>query len=227
MSDTEMKKSRKNTMSRSPCLERRMASYGKSSIGQMRRRPKSYTDLTTYWFGLNANENKATVNSDLYGDIILASEFPDKMMQFPRLVSFVGNTGAGKSTIIVSPVLLYVTTKCLTTEIIKQKAMVTDGQINEPKRSWLQSPIPGLPGFLQPPTSSDVHLYCDPMTIHTDKPILLADCEGLMGGYDSPVAAFLEETWKFARYGPTVMLILAHVLTLHQKNIYLEASQEC
>lgn len=32
------------------------------------------------------------------------------------------------------------------------------------------------------PTSGDVHLYADPGTSNTNRPILYADCEGLQGG---------------------------------------------
>ena len=39
------------------------------------------------------------------------------------------------------------------------------------------------------PTSADVHLYADPGTSHTSRPILYADCEGLQGGELLPGAA--------------------------------------
>jgi hypothetical protein len=38
------------------------------------------------------------------------------------------------------------------------------------------------------PTSADVHLYADPNTFYSDKPLLFADCEGLNGGEELPVA---------------------------------------
>lgn len=38
------------------------------------------------------------------------------------------------------------------------------------------------------PTSGDVHLYVDPCTHFTDYPILYADCEGLDGGEQEPMA---------------------------------------
>lgn len=39
------------------------------------------------------------------------------------------------------------------------------------------------------PTSGDVHLYADPETSNTNRPILYADCEGLQGGESLPGAA--------------------------------------
>ena len=38
------------------------------------------------------------------------------------------------------------------------------------------------------PTSGDVHLYSDPGTYHSPEPILYADCEGLEGGENAPIA---------------------------------------
>ena len=39
------------------------------------------------------------------------------------------------------------------------------------------------------PTSADVHLYVDPATCASQRPILYADCEGFDGGEREPVAA--------------------------------------
>jgi hypothetical protein len=38
------------------------------------------------------------------------------------------------------------------------------------------------------PTSADVHLYADPQTLETGRPILYADCEGFEGGEQDPSA---------------------------------------
>jgi hypothetical protein len=62
------------------------------------------TNLPTFWFGANLKEGTFHLNSDRYGDIILSSAFPDRTKQFPSLVSFIGTTGAGKSTLIVSSI---------------------------------------------------------------------------------------------------------------------------
>ncbi|KAL4735594.1 acyl transferase/acyl hydrolase/lysophospholipase [Aspergillus similis] len=47
------------------------------------------------------------------------------------------------------------------------------------------------------PTSSDVHLYHDPATINTDRPILFADSEGLSGGNRNPVGILIEHARSF------------------------------
>ena len=62
-------------------------------------------DLGSLWFGLNidnGSNDAKFINTDVYEDLIAASTHPDKSQQFPSLVSFVGPTGAGKSTLIVS-----------------------------------------------------------------------------------------------------------------------------
>ena len=39
------------------------------------------------------------------------------------------------------------------------------------------------------PTSADVHLYSDPMSMDSRTPVLYADCEGLEGGENPPIGA--------------------------------------
>lgn len=43
-------------------------------------------------------------------------------------------------------------------------------------------------GDSETPTSADVHLYIDPATTSTTRPILFADCEGFEGGERDPIA---------------------------------------
>jgi energy-coupling factor transporter ATP-binding protein EcfA2 len=84
----------------------------------------------------------------------------------PSLVSFVGQTAAGKST-LVKLLISYKTQK------------------GGPK---MPSPVVGMIGK-DVPTSEGVHLYSDPQTVYSESPILYADCEGLEGGERLPVAA--------------------------------------
>ena len=85
--------------------------------------------------------------------------------RFPSLVSFVGQTGAGKSSII---------------------KLLIDLECSRPHA--FPTPIVG-PAGNDAPTSNDVHLYPDPSTIDTNYPLLFADCEGLEAGTREPLAA--------------------------------------
>ena len=124
-------------------------------------------DVHTTWFGLVMEQADELLFEDFgrYSSILAEGVTTLQSRRYPGLVSFVGETGAGKSTLIKLLVELQ-------NETLKDVESPVVGSINE-----------------NVPTSGDVHMYKDPGTFTTKYPILYADCEGLHGGEREPLGA--------------------------------------
>ncbi|OCL08712.1 hypothetical protein AOQ84DRAFT_339905 [Glonium stellatum] len=133
-------------------------------------------DEQSKWFGWsrdgsNENQNEpALVEFDAYTNLMAGSASADAPPKYPQLVSFIGQTSAGKSTLI--------------------KMLVEHEEYRSDSGGTLKlpSPVVGSTTNDKVPTSADVHLYADPATYLGQKPILYADCEGLGAGEVDPVA---------------------------------------
>jgi hypothetical protein len=145
-------------------------------------------DVKTTWFGVVEDPTGAPALQDYgrYGKLMqegLSAQYP---VRYPQLVSFIGQTGTvtfsfcilicelnesgdGKSTIIKL--------------LIDHQEMARD-VVAEPMAA---SPVVGLTDD-PTPTSGNVHLYADPATKYSSRPLLYADCEGLQGGEITPGA---------------------------------------
>ncbi|KAI1367159.1 hypothetical protein F5Y08DRAFT_350010 [Xylaria arbuscula] len=141
-------------------------------------------DASTAWFGVERPDDSSPPIFHNYGRFTELMEATAPIRQHslfqedmegvsrdrrtPSLVSFVGQTGAGKSSLIKLLIDFAVTS-------------------NE----TFQSPVIG-PRGAHVPTSEDVHLYLDPKTTGSDGPLLYADCEGLEGGEREPLGAIFK-----------------------------------
>jgi energy-coupling factor transporter ATP-binding protein EcfA2 len=131
-------------------------------------------DEDTTWFGIARDATGRPIFQDYgrYSTLIANSASGAYRTRFPRLVSFIGQTGAGKSTLVKM--------------LIERQSYGIDA----PEKSRLfPCPIVGSARNDSVPTSGDVHLYADPSTCFTIFPTLYADCEGLEGGENIPIGS--------------------------------------
>jgi hypothetical protein len=139
-------------------------------------------DIDTTWFGVVREGHErpmfqdygryatlvATVKEMRLGSISsLSTNSATEEALYPSLISFVGQTGAGKSSLI---------------------KLLIDLKSDEDEP--FETPVVGAAGA-DVATSEDVHLYLDPVSssIASQAPLLFADCEGLEGGERDPAGA--------------------------------------
>ncbi|OJD31446.1 lysophospholipase-like protein [Diplodia corticola] len=143
-----------------------------------------FQDAETAWFGISRPDDGPPLFQD-YGRFTELMELTEDTTagpfsagsaaaatrdnRTPSLVSFVGETGAGKSTLI--------------------KLLI---DLNTEAWENYATPVVGASG-VDVPTSEDVHLYIEPRTAETDAPVLFADCEGLTGGTREPLGAVFKK----------------------------------
>ncbi|KAH7173285.1 uncharacterized protein B0J16DRAFT_405679 [Fusarium flagelliforme] len=124
-------------------------------------------DLWSTWFGVAHEQTghfpQLSIYPRLQTLVDVAADRPPR--QYPSLISFVGDTGSGKSTLIRA--------------IIRMLAPRA--------HESFQVPVQGTAGDGFDSTSSDVHLFADPNTGATEVPRFFVDCEGF-SGTDTPVA---------------------------------------
>ncbi|KAK0829036.1 hypothetical protein LTR73_004670 [Friedmanniomyces endolithicus] len=141
--------------------------------GQLRQLHDDDTD--TLWFGVTKDESGVPRFEDHGRYASLMANSPStsgtNTAKYPQLVSFVGVTNAGKSSVV----------KML---IDRHKSNDPDSMEND-----FPSPVVGSAVNDRVPTSGDVHLYADPYTFQSRTPRLYADCEGLEGGESIPYGA--------------------------------------
>ncbi|KAK4552373.1 hypothetical protein LTR86_010387 [Recurvomyces mirabilis] len=137
-------------------------------------------DEVTKWFGVTRDETGRPNLQEFDRFTAIMSRFEshgDVQSCYPQLVSFIGTTNAGKSTLI--------------------KMLVEHGCENDLSDGF-PSPVVGSVAHDNEPTSGDVHLYADPSTCEYQQPILYADCEGFEGGERLPIGS---RSWRRTRAG--------------------------
>lgn len=155
-----------------PNVVERLKSILTPSKEQCEQQMLHIEDEDTTWFGMARNSQNQPVFQDYgrYPAMMADTNTGDHKLRYPQLVSFIGQTGAGKSTLI--------------------KMLIDQQERHLPTHdTTFPSPVVGSMAHENVPTSGDVHLYSDPATCFGEYPMLYADCEGLEGGEHLPISA--------------------------------------
>jgi energy-coupling factor transporter ATP-binding protein EcfA2 len=157
------------------------------STSDLEREKQHREDIDTTWFGVVREDGGPHLFRDYgrYANLIggvkqlrlkdpgaIPSLEDETETLYPGLVSFVGQTGAGKSTLI---------------------RLLIDLSTKPDEREDFPTPVVGEVGRDDVATSEDVHLYLDPATFEYQAPLLFADCEGLEGGEREPLGARIKK----------------------------------
>lgn len=143
-------------------------------------------DERTKWFGVARDDAGETVFEDYGRYAALASDTAQMAgteHRYPQLVSFVGVTNAGKSTIVKM--------------LVQRRATRRDKSFDEA----FPSPVVGSVLDDTRTTSGNVHLYIDPAKHLDPLPTFFADCEGFEGGEQAPLGTQYQEHSRKERDG--------------------------
>ncbi|RYP02992.1 hypothetical protein DL764_005446 [Monosporascus ibericus] len=122
-------------------------------------------DTTWFGFGRDSAGNPIFQDHGRFAAVMGECRGGNIAGRYPQLVSFIGETGAGKSTLI--------------------KLLIDRQDLSSLGGSKYRSPVTSS-NYDRIPTTGDVHLYADPSTFNTSAPMLFIDCEGLNGGESRP-----------------------------------------
>ena len=157
-------------------------------------------DKSAQWFIVKLERGGATLSvSNRFRQLCSPGTAKNRWSseQFPSLVSFIGDTGTGKSTLARAMMIMGEVNTSEVRQCLNQASRADQiHKLRELFEVGKHGPVTrtGNPEHLTDPTSSGVHLYKDPassfrdygstaeISTHEYVPILFADCEGFRGG---------------------------------------------